>query len=214
MRTGPLTDQGATAAARCVAPCLKICTSDEDTPGSVAQGLGRGRWGHALGQWLEHGAPTGVAKDVECLGIFPRTTPKGLLHDDIWKQWALGEPTANYTSIHENEGIVRAEIRRLAAKGYVTVYPNWDAVLRRFGNVVVSKMAAVVTLRKCGTVKLRLIVDMLRSHVNDHVRLHERIVLPRILDLISDAVHFSSFDDPEGRSTWSVRRSAAQAGWK
>ena len=151
----------------------------------------------ALGQWLEHGAPTGVAKDVECLGIFPRTTPKGLLHDDIWKQWALGEPTANYTSIHENEGIVRAEIRRLAAKGYVTVYPNLDAVLRRFGNVVVSKMAAVVTLRKCGAVKLRLIVDMLRSHVNDHVRLHERIVLPRIQDLISDAVHFASFDDPE-----------------
>ena len=65
----------------------------------------------ALGQWLEHGAPTGVAKDIECLGIFPRTTPKGLLHDDIWKQWALVEPAANYTSIHENEDIVRAEIR-------------------------------------------------------------------------------------------------------
>ena len=151
----------------------------------------------ALGHWLEHGAPTGVAKDIECLGIFPRATPKGRQHLDIWRHWALAEPASNYTSIQENEGIVRTEIRRLAAKGYITIYPDWSAVLKRFGNVVVSKMAAVVTPRKDGPDKLRLIIDMRRSRVNEHVRLHERIVLPRIQDLISDAVHFASFGDSE-----------------
>ena len=150
-----------------------------------------------LGEWLEHRAPTGVAKDIECLGIFSRTVPKGEQHCDIWKYWALVEPPANYASIHENEVIVRAEIRRLADKGYVTIYPDWNAVWRRFGNVVVSKMAAAVTHRKGGTVKLRLIIDMFRSRVNEHVRLHERIVLPRIQDLLSDAVDFASFSDPE-----------------
>ena len=49
----------------------------------------------ALGEWLEHGAFTGVAKDIECLGIFPRTAPKGEQHHDIWKYWALVEPAAN-----------------------------------------------------------------------------------------------------------------------
>ena len=92
---------------------------------------------------------------------------------------------------------MRAEIQRLAALGYVTVYPNWDAVLRQFGNVVVSKMAAVVTPRKGGGVKLRLIIDMRRSGVNEHVRLHERIVLPRIQDLVADAVHFAGLGGPE-----------------
>ena len=51
-----------------------------------------------------------------------------------------------------------------------------------------SKMAAVVKPREDGTTKLRLIIDMLRSHVNEHVRLHERIVLPRIVDMVRDSV--------------------------
>ena len=50
-----------------------------------------------------------------------------------------------------------------------------------------SKMAAVVK-REDGTTKLRLIIDMSRSYVNEHVRLHERIVLPRIVDMVRDSV--------------------------
>ena len=69
----------------------------------------------ALGRWLEHGAPTGVARDIECLGIFPQTSPKGWGHSDLWEHWALAEPTANYSSIEDNETLVRAEFQRLAA---------------------------------------------------------------------------------------------------
>ena len=143
----------------------------------------------ALGHWLEHGAPTGVAKDVECCGVFPRAEPKGAAHQDIWKFWAQVEPTANYSSVKDNEQLVRAEIDRLERKGFVTRYPDWNAVIRRFGQVVVSKMAAVVKRREDGSTKLRIIIDMLRSHVNELVRLHERLVLPRIQDLLEDTLH-------------------------
>ena len=51
-----------------------------------------------------------------------------------------------------------------------------------------SKMAAVVKLRDDGTTRLLLIIDMLRSHVNEHARPHERVVLPSIVDMVRDLV--------------------------
>ena len=90
--------------------------------------------------------------------------------------------------MEEHEKLVRAEIGRLSGRGFVTAYKTWADVIKRFGNVVVSKMAAVVKPREDGTTKLRLIIDMLRSHVNEHVRLRGRIVLPRIVDMVRDSV--------------------------
>ena len=46
-----------------------------------------------------------------------------------------------------------------------------------FGNVVVSKMAGVEKERDHGT------LDMLQSHINAHVRLHERTAVPQSLRL-------------------------------
>ena len=132
--------------------------------------------------------PTGVACDVETAGIFPSAGPKGASYKDIRRFWAQAEPLANYASVEEHEKLVRAEIGRLRERGFVTVYKTWADVIKRFGNVVVSKMAAVVKPREDGTTKLRLIIDMLRSHVNEHVRLHERIVLPRIVDIVRDSL--------------------------
>ena len=87
---------------------------------------------------------------------------------------------------------------RLAKRGFVTVYPDWEAVQAKLGNVVVSKMAALAKQRADGTTKLRLIIDMLRSGVNQHVRVHERIVVPRVLDLLTDCVEFLSMSKEQG----------------
>ena len=103
-----------------------------------------------LGEWLQHGAPTGVANDIKGVGIFPQTLPKGEPHEDIWRFWARIEPTANYASIHESEDLVKKGIKRLSEKGFVTIYKNWGEVLKKFGNVVVSKMAAVVKPKEDG----------------------------------------------------------------
>ena len=142
----------------------------------------------ALATWLEEGAPTGVANDILGVGAFPLAVATGDGHEELWRHWARIEPTANYASVAEHEGLVKQEVGRLIAKGFVTVYPSWQAVTDCFGHVVVSKMAALAKQRPDGSTKLRLIIDMLRSHVNAHVRLHERIVLPRITDLLGDAL--------------------------
>ena len=152
-----------------------------------------------LATWLEDGAPTGVARDIHGLGVFPATEAGGEAHAEIWRHWARLEPRSNYASVEEHHRLVRAEIQRLKECGFVSVYPNWDAVKKRFGQVVVSKMAAIVKNKEDGTVKLRLIIDMRRSQVNAHVRLHERIVLPRVVDMLRDALALQgrSSDDSE-----------------
>ena len=141
-----------------------------------------------LAGWLEDGAPTGVAHDVRGVGIFPLTKAKGEAHAELWRHWARTEPTANYASVEEHRELVMAEVDRLRTSGFVTIYSSWAAVLAKFGNVVVSKMAAISKARDDGSTKLRLIIDMRRSNVNDHARLHERIVLPRVVDLLQDAL--------------------------
>ena len=60
------------------------------------------------------------------------------------------------------------------------------------GSVIVSKVAAIVKARPAGTPKLRIIIDMLRSLVNSFVKLEERIVLPRLADMISDLIALST----------------------
>ena len=72
-------------------------------------------------------------------------------------------------------------MQRLHRQGFVTFYRSWADVRARFQNPVVSKMAAAIKVREDGTKKVRLIIDMLRSGVNNRVKLTERIVLPRLM---------------------------------
>ena len=54
--------------------------------------------------------------------------------------------------------------------------------------MIVSRVAALIKERDDGTVKVRIIINMLPSMVNSFVRLSERIVLPRLMDVVSDLV--------------------------
>ena len=54
-------------------------------------------------------------------------------------------------------------------------------------SAVLSKLALFTKTRSDGSLKHRLIWDLLRSSVNETVRLPERIVLPRIQDAVDDA---------------------------
>ena len=58
----------------------------------------------------------------------------------------------------------------------------------RYSMITIIRMACILKERDDGTVKLRLIVDFLRSGINSLVRLSERIVLPRIVDMLQGAL--------------------------
>ena len=52
--------------------------------------------------------------------------------------------------------------------------------------MLVSKLACVVKTREDGTLKVRNVLDLLRSGNNDGVQLRERVVLARVKDLVED----------------------------
>jgi hypothetical protein len=54
--------------------------------------------------------------------------------------------------------------------------------------VLVSKSAAIIKPRPDGTEKVRIIIDMLRIGINALVRLSERILLPRLRDVVANAM--------------------------
>jgi len=55
-------------------------------------------------------------------------------------------------------------------------------------DVVPAKVAVIAKLRKDGTKKIRIIVDMLRAGINGRIKIRERVVLPRMSDLADAAL--------------------------
>jgi len=54
--------------------------------------------------------------------------------------------------------------------------------------VWVSKLAAIAKTRNDGSKRVRIIIDMLRSGLNLLEKLEERIFLPRLRDIIANAL--------------------------
>jgi hypothetical protein len=137
-----------------------------------------------LADWLRHGAPTGVAREIPTCGIFPPVDRRGAADEDMQRIYAKTEVHRNYSSVAEHREAVTKELDRLTDLGFMTKYDNWAELMKEFRQVIVSRMACIVKEKDDGTVKLRLITDMLRSKVNMFVKLGERIVLPRLWDVV------------------------------
>ena len=145
-----------------------------------------------LPRWLREGSPIGVARPVEPVGIFPRVDPEG--KDRGTLEEILSEVAAknNYKSFEEAKKYAEPEVQRIIAAGYVKDLGTWKDVVKAYGKVAVSKLACIVKVRKDGSVKARLVIDLRRSGVNRCVRLSERVVLPRIKEVLEDATYLLS----------------------
>ena len=141
-----------------------------------------------LPDWLENGVPTGVQCEIPASGIFPRVETHAEATSELWRHFASSGEGRNYKSADENAAAFSAEVERLVKEGYITKYPNLEALEAKLGKVIISKVAAIVKKREDGSEKLRIIIDMLRSCVNTFVKLSERIVLPRLMDIITDVL--------------------------
>jgi hypothetical protein len=72
---------------------------------------------------------------------------------------------------------------------FLTKYPSCEHVVAAWGDkVLVSKLAASTKPRPDGTEESKIIIDLLRSGINTFVSLSERIVLPRLRDVVANAM--------------------------
>ena len=142
-----------------------------------------------LALWIRHGTPMGIARRIEARGVFPTVAtsePTREEADAIWVQTSVG---GNYKSFEDAGDLARAELQRTIDAGYAKVVGTLADAKRRYGEVAVSKLACIVKDRPDGTKKVRLVVDLRRSLVNALVVAPERIVLPRLRDVLMDAVN-------------------------
>ena len=75
--------------------------------------------------------------------------------------------------------------------------PTREALEAKVGPATVHRIGVIAKIR-AGVEKLRLIHDLRRSGVNQRVKCKERLVLPRISDLMQDILDVIELAGPEG----------------
>ena len=143
-----------------------------------------------LAVWLRSGCPAGVAKDITSCGIFPPAAASDGIPPRAEEEEMLTshvEPDGNYASVVMEAELSGAEVDRLITKGYAVRYDTWEDVIEAFGGALVSKLACIVKARDDGTLKVRNVLDLRRSGYNRLVAVPERVVLPRLHDLVEDS---------------------------
>eukprot|EP00435_Cladocopium_sp_Y103_P014598 s616_g3.t1 len=155
--------------------------------------------------WAVHGAPLGMAAPIPSSGgVFP---PIDMDSEDPMEAPGLEDQLGvmNYRSMYDDREAAQAEIDRLVQQGYV-VYATEDELKDQFSKATVSKLALITKHKESGEVKHRIIVDLLRSGGNLRAAVPERIVLPRISDLVASIRKLWAQRDPQAEvdPSWGV----------
>lgn len=91
--------------------------------------------------------------------------------------------TRNYQSVYENEDAAEAELQRLIDRGFEMILSVEEAK-EKFEKGTVSRLALISKQKDSGIIKHRLIIDLLRSGGNSRAKVPERIILPRVIEVV------------------------------
>jgi hypothetical protein len=103
--------------------------------------------------WLRDGCPTGIGtSEIPARGVFPaiNTASASVMSS---KEYAKSQAVfdwrfdrhKNYKSFYTDDGrIAKAEVDRIADKGFVDVFATWEEVIKRWPNAKASKVLANV----------------------------------------------------------------------
>ena len=129
-------------------------------------------------EWLRGQVPLGISAKIPPGGVFPLVSPQSVgrekdriryLHAKVWG-------TENYASYTEHRAQADEVLQNEIAKGYVQWTANRQEIENDVGTLEFAKIAVVIKGEK-----VRLIHDI---GTNSKVTFEERIVLPRVRDII------------------------------
>ena len=130
-------------------------------------------------------------------GIFPACAPCSV-GPGLDKLGSLCEAGShgfnkNNSSYGEHQALADAAMQREVEAGAAGFAETGDVagLTPKYGELVLSKIACVVS-DKDGKQKVRLTHDLRRSAVNARVFLQERLVLPRVSDIISATLDYGN----------------------
>lgn len=134
-----------------------------------------------LVSWIRFGTPLGMSSDIPYCGIFPMTEDEEA-NSDAAPEMQLQMEVENYKGFKEEPEHPQVEVQRYLDKGFC-VELSESQLQQQFPTGTVSKLALIVKEKEDGSVKRRVIIDLLRSGGNTRCKVRERIVLPRIVDV-------------------------------
>ena len=138
-------------------------------------------------EWLRDGAPIGLTRPLPETGLFPPVDGVRRARDEFEDLTAQVDAAqfSNYLSFAENIALAVEEVDRVTAAGHMRRFKTLAEVEAYVGGApLLNRLALQVKEKADGTVKLRLITDLLRSEGNSFLHAPERIVLPRLEDAI------------------------------
>ena len=146
-----------------------------------------------LAQWLRTGAPLGILNAVAPTGIFPTVPEASPNPEQIQDLASLPQGWVNYRSSEDEPIITDSILQSMVSKQWATCCDTWDHLVSELGSdqITLNKLALVSKQKPDGTWKHRVVWDLRRSQVNASVRQGERVVLPRLLDVVNDICHLA-----------------------
>jgi hypothetical protein len=135
--------------------------------------------------WIRRGVPLGMNCKIPTCGIFPETWEEDTVMGEA-PPIDLMRDTRNYSSFYDLIEAAEEELGRYVQKGFAVIKDK-EWITHRFGSGTVSKMALIQKTKDDGRVKNRVVVDLLRSGGNARAVVPERLVLPRVIDVLEAA---------------------------
>ena len=133
--------------------------------------------------WAREGAPLGMSSTIPPSGgVFPAVAEfADEAHDAPALEWRV--QLKNYSSVQSDPAGAAQELGRYLDQGFAKRLSKEEA-RHRFGSGTMSKLALITKEKSDGSLKRRIIIDLLRSGGNSRARVPERIVLPRCTDVV------------------------------
>ena len=135
--------------------------------------------------WLRDGAPMGLRVHPLSRGIFPlhvsgmdRLDPEDIVTDPSW----LDEGTELQTSL------CRVEFDKFEKAGFVVGFDSLDELELYLGEPAVLSHVRLISRERGGKVKHRPVFDARASGISSASSNIERVLLPRALDVVQDAL--------------------------
>eukprot|EP00438_Fugacium_kawagutii_P014285 Skav215770 [mRNA] locus=scaffold106:569116:574315:+ [translate_table: standard] len=152
----------------------------------------------AAASWPGMGTPLGIEEAIPVGGVFPLVSEaESILEGQrLQSLGTLQGADDNYKSYKEGKEVADKLFMKEVDKGFAEWAANKADLEQKYGKLVPSAIGLITKTKLDGSLKHRLVHDLRRSRVNEHIRLNERLVLPRLKDVIEDVMMLMEAQTP------------------
>ena len=143
---------------------------------------------NSIVEFIQRGVPLGMEERIPSSnGIFPKVRDAEKEEYEEAEEFETLRGLQNYISVVNQMEDAEIEIKRYESKGFVKRVP-WEDVPKWLGPTgTVSKLALIIKQKEDMSVKRRIVIDLKRSKGNSRSVVDERLILPRICDVLRKA---------------------------